>query len=47
MKLITNWLMRLEPPQNLKPKELFELGYMWVSDDALQIVTGPENYELD
>ncbi len=42
--------MLLEPPQDLTPKELYKLGYMWVPEEdlrkeGLHIVTGPEDYE--
>jgi hypothetical protein len=50
MKFLDRYLMLLEPPQDLTPKELYKLGYMWAPEEdlleeGLPIITGPDNYE--
>lgn len=45
-----NYVLHLEPPQGLKPRELYKLGYMWAPEEVLEsfIVSGQEDYiEMD
>lgn len=49
MKFIDRYLLHLEAPQGLTPRELYELGYMWAPEEELDalVITGPENFEME